>query len=83
MDATDMVASTRHAAAAGDERWRAVLARFGEITADLAQRFGGTVVKSTPGHRPQPDSSAEAPRSAGSALSGHREGVTPRHLKNK
>jgi class 3 adenylate cyclase len=44
---TDMVASTRHAAAAGEERWRAVLHRFGEITAELTQRFGGTVVKST------------------------------------
>jgi class 3 adenylate cyclase len=44
---TDMVASTERAAAAGDERWRAVLQRFGEITADLTQRFGGMVVKST------------------------------------
>ncbi|MGH3522379.1 MAG: adenylate/guanylate cyclase domain-containing protein, partial [Mycobacterium sp.] len=44
---TDMVASTQRAAAAGDERWRAVLQRFGEITAELTQRFGGTVVKST------------------------------------
>ena len=44
---TDMVASTAHAAATGDERWRAVLQRFGEITADLTQRFGGTVVKHT------------------------------------
>jgi pimeloyl-ACP methyl ester carboxylesterase len=44
---TDMVASTAHAAATGDERWRAVLARFGEITADLTQRFGGTVVQGT------------------------------------
>ena len=44
---TDMVASTQHVAATGDERWRAVLHRFGEITADLTQRFGGTVVKST------------------------------------
>src|SRR4029077_4119 len=43
---TDIVASTQHAAAAGDERWRAVLQRFGEITADLTERFGGTVVKS-------------------------------------
>jgi class 3 adenylate cyclase len=42
-----MVASTQRAAATGDERWRAVLHRFGEITAELAQRFGGTVVKST------------------------------------
>jgi class 3 adenylate cyclase len=44
---TDMVASTQHAATTGDERWRAVLHRFGEITAELTQRFGGTVVKST------------------------------------
>ena len=44
---TDMVASTQHAAATGDERWRAVLHRFGQITAELTQRFGGTVVKST------------------------------------
>jgi class 3 adenylate cyclase len=44
---TDIVASTQHAAATGDERWRAVLQRFGEITADITQRFGGTVVKST------------------------------------
>ena len=48
---TDMVASTPHAAAAGDERWRAVLQRFGEITADLTQRFGGTVVQE---HRRRP-----------------------------
>ncbi len=44
---TDMVASTEHAAAAGDERWRAVLQRFGEITTDLSKQFSGTVVKST------------------------------------
>ena len=44
---TDIVASTQHAAATGDERWRAVLHRFGEITAELTERFGGTVVKST------------------------------------
>jgi len=44
---TDMVASTQHAAATGDERWRAVLHRFGEITTELTERFGGTVVKST------------------------------------
>lgn len=44
---TDIVASTQHAAATGDERWRAVLQRFGEITAELTERFGGTVVKST------------------------------------
>ncbi|MFA5709509.1 adenylate/guanylate cyclase domain-containing protein [Mycolicibacterium sp.] len=44
---TDMVASTQRAAATGDERWRAVLHRFGEITAELAEQFGGTVVKNT------------------------------------
>jgi class 3 adenylate cyclase len=44
---TDIVASTQRAAATGDERWRAVLQRFGEITADITQRFGGMVVKST------------------------------------
>jgi pimeloyl-ACP methyl ester carboxylesterase len=44
---TDMVASTQHAAATGDERWRAVLHRFGEITTELTERLGGTVVKST------------------------------------
>jgi pimeloyl-ACP methyl ester carboxylesterase len=44
---TDIVASTQHAAAVGDERWRAVLARFGEITTDLTERFGGTVVQGT------------------------------------
>lgn len=44
---TDIVASTSQAAALGDERWRALLHRFDEITADLTQRFGGTVVEST------------------------------------
>jgi class 3 adenylate cyclase len=44
---TDMVASTQHAAAAGDERWRAVLHRFGEITDEHTERFGGTVINST------------------------------------
>ncbi len=44
---TDIVASTQHAAATGDERWRAVLHRFDEMTTELTQRFGGTVVKST------------------------------------
>jgi len=44
---TDVVASTQRAAATGDERWRAVLHRLGEITADLTERFGGTLVKST------------------------------------
>lgn len=44
---TDIVASTQHAAAKGDEQWRAVLHRFDEITRELAARFGGTVVKGT------------------------------------
>ena len=62
---TDMVASTQHAAATGDERWRAVLQRFGEITADLTQRFGGTVVKSTgDGHLATFDGPTQAIRCA-------------------
>jgi len=43
---TDIVASTQLAAATGDERWRAMLHRFDDITAELTQRFGGTVVES-------------------------------------
>jgi pimeloyl-ACP methyl ester carboxylesterase len=62
---TDMVASTQHAAARGDERWRAVLQRFDEITADLAERFGGTVVKSTgDGHLATFDGPTQAIRCA-------------------
>jgi len=62
---TDMVASTQHAAASGDERWRSVLHRFGEITADLTQQFGGTVVKSTgDGHLATFDGPTQAIRCA-------------------
>ncbi len=62
---TDMVASTQHAAAAGDERWRAMLQRFGEITAELVERFGGTVVKSTgDGHLATFDGPTQAIRCA-------------------
>jgi pimeloyl-ACP methyl ester carboxylesterase len=62
---TDMVASTQHAAAAGDERWRAVLHRFGEITAELTKQFGGTVVKSTgDGHLATFDGPTQAIRCA-------------------
>lgn len=62
---TDMVASTERAAAAGDERWRAVLERFGDITAELTQRFGGTVVKSTgDGHLTTFDGPTQAIRCA-------------------
>jgi pimeloyl-ACP methyl ester carboxylesterase/class 3 adenylate cyclase len=62
---TDMVASTEHAAATGDERWRAVLHRFGEITTELTERFGGTVVKSTgDGHLATFDGPTQAIRCA-------------------
>jgi len=62
---TDIVASTQHAAAAGDERWRAVLQRFGEVTAELAERFGGAVVKSTgDGHLATFDGPTQAIRCA-------------------
>jgi pimeloyl-ACP methyl ester carboxylesterase len=62
---TDMVASTQRAAAAGDERWRAVLQRFGEITTELTERFGGTVVKSTgDGHLATFDGPTQAIRCA-------------------
>jgi pimeloyl-ACP methyl ester carboxylesterase/class 3 adenylate cyclase len=70
---TDIVASTQHAAAAGDERWRAVLQRFGQITAELAERFGGTVVKSTgDGHLSTFDGPTQAIRCA-EALRGETE----------
>jgi pimeloyl-ACP methyl ester carboxylesterase len=62
---TDMVASTQRAAATGDERWRAVLQRLGEVTADLTQGFGGTVVKSTgDGHLATFDGPTQAIRCA-------------------
>lgn len=44
---TDIVASTERAVASGDDRWRAMLQRVGEISNDAAARFEGTVVKST------------------------------------
>ncbi len=62
---TDIVASTQHAAATGDERWRAVLRRFGEITAELTKRFDGMVVKSTgDGHLATFDGPTQAIRCA-------------------
>lgn len=62
---TDMVASTERAAAAGDERWRAVLQRFTEITSQLTERFGGKVVKSTgDGHLTTFDGPTQAIRCA-------------------
>jgi pimeloyl-ACP methyl ester carboxylesterase len=44
---SDIVSSTDRASAMGDERWRALLERFAEISDSLASRFGGKVVKST------------------------------------
>ena len=44
---SDIVSSTARAAAMGDERWSALLQRFGDVTSDIAERFEGTVVKST------------------------------------
>jgi class 3 adenylate cyclase len=62
---TDMVASTQRAAATGDQGWRAVLQRFGEITAELTNRFDGTVVKSTgDGHLATFDGPTQAIRCA-------------------
>ncbi|WP_395307546.1 adenylate/guanylate cyclase domain-containing protein [Mycobacterium sp. AMU20-3851] len=62
---TDIVSSTQHAASAGDERWRAVMMRFGEINADLVRRFGGAVVKSTgDGHLATFDGPTQAIRCA-------------------
>ncbi|MDG4664517.1 adenylate/guanylate cyclase domain-containing protein [Mycobacterium sp. 236(2023)] len=62
---TDIVASTRRAASVGDEQWRAVLERFSQITTELAQRFGGTVVKSTgDGHLATFDGPTQAIRCA-------------------
>ena len=76
---TDIVASTQHAAATGDERWRAVLQRFGEITADLTRtirRHGGarapataTSSRSTARRRP-----SAAPRPCA---------LTPRHWASR
>lgn len=62
---TDIVASTERAPAVGDDRWRAILQRFDEITSDLTERFGGTVVKSTgDGHLATFDGPTQAIRCA-------------------
>jgi pimeloyl-ACP methyl ester carboxylesterase len=62
---TDIVASTQHASATGDDRWRAVLHRLGEITTAFTERFGGTVVKSTgDGHLATFDGPTQAIRCA-------------------
>jgi pimeloyl-ACP methyl ester carboxylesterase len=70
---TDIVASTERAAAAGDERWRAMLHRFSEITGEAADHFDGTVVKSTgDGHLITFDGPTQAIRCA-EALRGDAE----------
>ena len=62
---SDMVASTDRAATMGDARWRAVLERFGAITTQLVERFGGVVVKSTgDGHLATFDRPTQAIRGA-------------------
>ncbi|OBI58502.1 adenylate/guanylate cyclase domain-containing protein [Mycobacterium sp. E796] len=62
---TDMVASTQHAAATGDDQWRAVLQRFDEVMRELTQRFDGTVLKSTgDGHLATFDGPTQAIRCA-------------------
>lgn len=62
---TDIVASTQRVAATGDERWRAVLHRFSQITAELTRRFEGTIVKSTgDGHLATFDGPTQAIRCA-------------------
>jgi pimeloyl-ACP methyl ester carboxylesterase len=62
---TDIVASTQHAAAEGDERWRAVLQRLDDVMNELTQRFEGTVVKSTgDGHLATFDGPTQAIRCA-------------------
>jgi pimeloyl-ACP methyl ester carboxylesterase len=58
---TDIVASTERAAALGDERWRAVLERYDELTRTAVTRFDGRVVKSTgDGHLVVLDGPAQA-----------------------
>jgi pimeloyl-ACP methyl ester carboxylesterase len=44
---SDVVSSTAHAAAKGDEQWRVLLGQLDEVSAELAERFGGRVIKST------------------------------------
>jgi class 3 adenylate cyclase len=44
---TDMVSSTERASELGDQRWSALLQRFGQVTAEAVSRFDGIVVKST------------------------------------
>jgi pimeloyl-ACP methyl ester carboxylesterase len=72
---TDIVASTARAATMGDERWRALLERVGEVTIGLADRFRGRVVKGTgDGHLATFDGPTQASRCA-EALRGDAEAL--------
>lgn len=44
---TDIVGSTRHAVAVGDQRWHAVITSHNAMVRDLLARFGGTEVKTS------------------------------------
>jgi class 3 adenylate cyclase len=58
---TDIVASTERAANLGDERWRAVLERYDELTRDAVASSDGRVVKSMgDGHLAVLDGPAQA-----------------------
>jgi hypothetical protein len=60
-----------YVSATGYERWRAVLQRFGEITAEHTDRFGRTMVKSTgDGHLTTFDGPTQAIRCAEAVRAG-------------
>jgi class 3 adenylate cyclase len=44
---TDIVDSTAHAVALGDERWRAVLDDYEGVVRRVVEAFGGEIIKST------------------------------------
>ncbi len=75
---TDIVASTQRAAATGDERWRAVLQRFGEITADITQRFGGIVSRAPATATSRPSRGRRRPSAAP-----RRCALRPRHWASR
>ena len=76
---TDIVASTQHAAATGDERWRAVLHRFGEITSrthGTIRRHGGEEHRRRPPRdvrRPNPGDPLRRGVARGGRDTGHRD----------
>jgi class 3 adenylate cyclase len=58
---TDLVASTEHASAMGDERWRDLLGRFQEVTAEALRDANGRLIKSLgDGHLATFDGPAQA-----------------------